>query len=72
MNKAEVRRIIETPLARGNKTPGLFGFLGMLALKGTLELCSSVGEVVGILEENRGPLFQVSGLSDAALKRGRG
>lgn len=42
----------------------------MLALKSKLEACSSIDEVVGILEENRSHIFKAFGLNDAAFNDG--
>ena len=67
MNKAEVRIIIESTLTSGNKTPGLFDLPKIMGLKSKLESCSSVNEVVEILEDNRSLISKSFGLSDAAF-----
>lgn len=67
MNKTEVRNIIETTLMSGNKTPGLFDLPKILGVKSKLESCSSINEVVGVLEDNRTLIFKSFGLSDSAF-----
>jgi hypothetical protein len=64
MNTVEVRSIIEATLKSGNKTPGLFDLPKMLGLKSKLESCTSIGEVIGLMEENRSLVFKAFGLND--------
>jgi hypothetical protein len=67
MNKAEVRNIIETTLKSGNKSPGLFDLPKILGVKSKLESCTSISEVVGILEDNRSFIAKSFGLSDTVF-----
>jgi len=67
MNKPEVRNIIESTLKSGNKTPGLFDLPKIIGVKSKLESCSSINEVVGVLEDNRSLIFKSFGLSDLAF-----
>lgn len=53
MNHTEVHNIIETMLKSGDKTPGLFDLPKILGVKSKLESCTSIDEVVVMLEGNR-------------------
>ncbi len=64
MNKIEVRNIIESTLTSGNKTPGLFDLPKILGVKSKMESSASVGEVIGILEDNRSLITKSFGISD--------
>jgi len=70
MNKDEVRRIIEEILKSGKKTPGLFDMPKIFSLKSKLEACTSISEVIGVLEENRSLIMQAFGLSDYMFREG--
>jgi hypothetical protein len=70
MNKDEVRSIIEATLMSGSKTPGLFDLPKILGLKSKLESSSTIGEVIGLLEENWSFIAKSFGLSDAGLNTG--
>ncbi len=72
MNKDEVRSIIEATLTGGNKTPGLFDLPKILGVKSKLESCASIGEVIGVLENNRSLISKSFGLSDALFNEGVG
>lgn len=67
MNHTEVRNIIETTLKSGSKTPGLFDLPKILGIKSKLESCTSIGDVVSMLEDNRSLISKSFGLSDAAF-----
>lgn len=70
MNKDRVRSIIETTLTAGSKNPGLFDLPKILGLKNKLESCSSINEVITILEVNRNLISKSFGLSDATFNDG--
>jgi hypothetical protein len=70
MNRANVRSIIETTLKSGNRTPGLFDLPKIIRVKSKLESCDSVGEVIGILEDNRYLISKSFGLSDSLFDGG--
>lgn len=70
MNKEEVRHIIEATLKSGNKTPGLFDLPKILGVKSKLESCASIGEVIGVLEENRSMISKSFGISDSSFDSG--
>lgn len=67
MNKTEVRNIIEATLKSGNKTPGLFDLPKILGIKSKLESCTSINDVVEMLEVNRSLISKSFGLSDVAF-----
>jgi len=67
MNKTEVRSIIESTLASGGKTPGLFDLPKILRVKFKLESCDSISEIIGILEDHRSLISKSFGLSDSVF-----
>ncbi|MGZ8258124.1 MAG: hypothetical protein ACXWTR_03000 [Methylotenera sp.] len=67
MNHTEVRNIIETTLKSGSKTPGLFDLPKILGIKSKLESCTSIGDVVAMLEDNRSLISKSFGISDVAF-----
>jgi len=67
MNKTEVRNIIEATLKSGNKTPGLFDLPKILGIKSKLESCTSINDVVVMLEDNRSLISKSFGLSDVVF-----
>jgi hypothetical protein len=67
MDKIEVRSIIETTLTSGTKTPGLFDLPKILGIKSKLESCTSISEVILILERNRTLLSKSFGLEDSVF-----
>lgn len=69
-NKDEVRRIIEATLSSGNKTPGLFDLPKIMGVKSKLESCTSVGEVIGVLDENHSMISKSFGLTDKMFDEG--
>ncbi|MCB6184767.1 hypothetical protein LIN78_14555 [Leeia sp. TBRC 13508] len=68
MNKNEVRSIIESVLASGSKTPGIFDLPKMLSLKTQLEACSSISDVINLLEEHRGNVLKIFGLEETLFQ----
>ncbi len=68
MDKIEIRSIIETTLTSGKKTPGLFDLPKILGIKSKLESCSSISEVILILESNRALLSKSFGLEDSVFE----
>ncbi|MDP2804707.1 MAG: hypothetical protein Q8O24_02080 [Gallionellaceae bacterium] len=70
MNKAEIKSIIEATLKSGSKTPGMFELPKMLGIRGKLESCESVADVLSILEENRPVLSKAFGISDELFNSG--
>lgn len=67
MLKTEVRNIIESTLTSGSKTPGLFDLPKILGIKSKMESCTSVDEVIGILEDNRGLITKSFGISNESF-----
>ncbi len=70
MLKTEVRNIIESTLTSGSKTPGLFDLPKILGIKSKMESCTSVKEVIGILEENRSLITKAFGISEELFNSG--
>lgn len=67
MNKSEVLNIIEAALKGGNKTPGLFDLPKMMGIKSELQSCTSINDVLGIIEKHRSTISKAFGLSDEAI-----
>jgi hypothetical protein len=70
MNKDQVRSIIEAILKSGNKTPGIFDVPKFLGIKSKLESCSSIAEVVELLQTNRELVCEAFGLNDVKFDDG--
>ncbi len=70
MLKTEVRKIIESTLTSGSKTPGLFDLPKILGIKSKMESCASVDEVICVLEDNRGLITKSFGISDELFDSG--
>ena len=70
MNKDEVRNIIESTLKSGSKSPGLFDLPKIMSVKGKLESCSSITQVVVVLADNRTLISKSFGVSDALFDGG--
>ena len=70
MDKNQVRSIIEATLKSGGKTPGLFDLPRVLSLKGQLESCSTIPEVLDLLESHRPLVCKAFGLDAARFDDG--
>ncbi len=68
MNRDEVRNIIEATLRGGDKTPGLFDLPRILGIKLEIQSCTSINEVLGIIEKHRSLLSKAFGLSDDVIE----
>lgn len=68
MNKDEVLNIIEAALKGGDKTPGLFDLPKLMGIKSKIQSCTSVNDVLGIIEEHRSLLSKAFGLSDDVIE----
>lgn len=70
MNKDEVRSIIEATLKSGNKTPSLFDLPKVIGVKSKLESCSTIPDVIGVLEAHRELVCKSFGLSGGIFEEG--
>lgn len=70
MDKNQVRHIIEATLRSGGKTPGLFDLPKVLSLRNKLESCSSIPEVLDLLDEHRALVCKAFGLSSTQFDAG--
>lgn len=68
MDKDEVLNIIEAALKGGDKTPGLFDLPKLMGIKSKIQSCTSVNDVLGIIEEHRSLLSKAFGLSDDVIE----
>lgn len=64
MNKDEVTRIIEAALRSGDRTPGLFDLPKVLRIRAELQSCSSINDVLGIIQQHRKLISKAFGLSE--------
>jgi hypothetical protein len=68
MNRDEVRNIIEATLRGGDKTPGLFDLPRVIVIKSEIQSCTSINDVLGIIEKHRSLLSKAFGLSDDVIE----
>ena len=67
MNKDEVIRIIEATLKGGNRSPGLFDLPRVLRIRSELQSCTSIDDVLAVIQEHRKLISKAFGLSDAVI-----
>jgi hypothetical protein len=67
MEKQKVRDIIEKTVKSGSKFPSLFDLPKLMGVKSKLESCSSINDVIELLEENRGLVCTVFSLGNDAF-----
>ena len=68
MNKDEILKIIEATLKSGSKTPGLFDLPKVMAIKSEIQSCTSLNDVLGLIEEHRTVISKVFGLSEGMIE----
>ncbi len=68
MNKDEVRNIIEATLKGGDNTPGLFDLPRLIVIRSEIQSCTSINDVLEIIEEHRSLLSRAFGLSDDVIE----
>ncbi|OIR11393.1 hypothetical protein GALL_68860 [mine drainage metagenome] len=67
MNKEEITRIIENTLKNGDKIPGLFDLPRIMSIKAEIQACTSINDVLGLIEEHRDLIARAFGLSEDAI-----
>ena len=67
MNKEAVTKIIEAALTSGTRTPGLFDLPKILAIKTEIQSCTSINDVLGLVEEHRNLIAKVFGLREELI-----
>lgn len=67
MNREEITRIIENALKSGDKIPGLFDLPKIMAIKAEIQACTSINDVLGLIEEHRDLITRVFGLREDAI-----
>ena len=70
MNKDEVRSIIEATLKSGSNNPGIFDLPKILGIRSKLESCSTIPDVIGVLEAHRELVCKSFGLSGGIFEEG--
>jgi hypothetical protein len=68
MNRDEVRNIIEATLRGGDKTPGLFDLPRVIVIESEIQSCTSINDVLDIIEKHRSLLSKAFGLSDDVIE----
>ena len=68
MNRDEVRNIIEATLRGGDTTPGLFDLPRILGIKSEIQSCTSINDILGIIEKHRSHLSKAFGLNDDVIE----
>lgn len=68
MNKDEVLNIIEATLKGGDKIPGLFDLPKIMGIKSQIQSCTSIDDVLGIIDEHRSLISKAFGLSDDVIE----
>jgi hypothetical protein len=63
MDKDQIINIIESALASGNKTPGMFDLPKIFAIKTELQACHTIDDFLAIIEEHRDLISKAFGLS---------
>lgn len=69
MDKKEILNIIETTLKSGDKIPGLFDLPKIMALKSEIQACSTINDVLAIVEEHRPLISKAFGLSEDDIEQ---
>ena len=68
MNKHAVTKIIEAALRGGDKSPGLFDLPKVMLLKAELQACTSINDVLAIIDTHRALISKAFGLSGAVIE----
>jgi hypothetical protein len=69
MDKKEILNIIETTLKSGNKIPGLFDLPKIMNIKSEIQACSTINDVLAIVEEHRPLISKAFGLSEDKIEQ---
>ncbi|MDD5058533.1 MAG: hypothetical protein PHQ60_11735 [Sideroxydans sp.] len=67
MNREQVTRIIESALKSGDKTPGLFDLPKIMGIRSELQSCSSIDDVLGIIDNHKDLICKAFGLSEDVI-----
>lgn len=69
MNKAEALNIIEATLKGGDKTPGVLDLPKIMGIKLRIQSCSSIDDVLVIIEGHRILISKAFGLSNDVIDK---
>jgi hypothetical protein len=69
MDKKAILSIIETTLAAGSKVPGLFDLPKIMNIKSEIQACSTINDVLAIVEEHRPLISKAFGLSEDKIEQ---
>lgn len=67
-DKARIHSIIDSSIRLGGKYPGTLTLKNIRALQSELECCTSIDEVVALLEDNRSHICTGFGVKDAGFE----
>lgn len=68
MSKEAIIGIIENALKSGDRTPGIFDLPKIMSIKSEIQSCTSVNDVLGLIEEHRDLISRVFGLTEDAIE----
>jgi hypothetical protein len=71
MNKDGVLNIIEATLKGGDKTPGLLDLPKIMGIKSKIQSCSSINDVLVIIDGHRILISKAFGLSNDAIEKAK-
>jgi hypothetical protein len=69
MDTKEIVNIIESTLQSGSKIPGLFDLPKILSVKSEIQACTSIKDVLAIIEEHRPFISKAFGLSEDNIEQ---
>jgi hypothetical protein len=69
MDKDKVHNIIEATLRGGNSTPRLLDLPKIMSIRSKLQSCSSINDVLVIIERHRILISKAFGLSDDVIDK---
>lgn len=72
MDKQVVLNIVEAALKSGNRTPGLFDLPKIMGIKAEMQSCSSIKDVLQIIDNHRDLIAKAFGLNEAAIEEAVG
>jgi hypothetical protein len=69
MDRKEILNIIETTLQSGSKIPGIFDLPKIMSVKSEIQACTSIKDVLAIIEEHRPFIAKAFGLSEDNIEQ---
>ena len=69
MDTKEIASIIETSLQSGTKIPGIFDLPKIMSVKSEIQACTSIKDVLAIVEVHRPFIAKAFGLSEDNIEQ---